>query len=286
MHKSYFGLKEVLVFSAAVAVWVGCQPAAVEETTEEPAPTVAEETEPATPPHWGYGEEAGPAVWGQLSADYAACAEGQNQSPIDLAAATPGEVEEVRAQFPKADLRIVNQGDVLEALDNGHTIQVNYDGGETLTVGDESYRLLQYHFHSPSEHTVGGEHFPMEMHLVHQSSSGGLAVIGVFIEEGEHNHTVDPIWKNLPDEKGEEVELEGVQVDIDEILPISPTTYRYFGSLTTPPCSEGVHWLVMTEPIALSSSQIDDFREVFFGNNRPTQPLNDREVITDRVTGV
>ena len=172
-----------------------------------------------------------------------------------------------------------------DAINNGHTIQVNYSEGDTLSVGEQSYELNQYHFHSPSEHTLEGNHFPMEMHMVHKASDGSLAVIGVFIEEGSHNPAFDPIWANLPGEKGVESHFESVNVDIDELLPESQTTYRYDGSLTTPPCSEGVKWFIATEPIALSSEQIQAFTALITGNNRPVQPLNDRTVVTDRVDG-
>jgi carbonic anhydrase len=142
---------------------------------------------------------------------------------------------------------------------------------------------VQYHFHSPSEHTVKGQHHPMEMHLVHKSADNKLAVIGVFIDEGAHNAAFDPIWSNLPDTKGEEVHVENVMVDVNQLLPASMESYRYDGSLTTPPCSEGVKWIVMTTPIQMSAEQINAFRAIISGNNRPVQPLNSRVVETDRV---
>ena len=249
---------------------------------EDPASAPAAKPSEA---HWGYEEANGPARWGELSTEWTTCGTGRHQSPIDLGSATTGDVSATTMKFPPAKLSIVHQEHVLEALDNGHTIQVNYDGGETLSVGDETYRLLQYHFHSPSEHTVEGKHFPMEMHLVHKSTAGDLAVIGVFLEEGEHNPAFDALWRNLPDRKGERVDLRETDSDIDALLPETRSSYRYDGSLTTPPCSEGVRWIVMTEPVQLGSDQISAFRKVFYGNNRPTQPLNERRVATDRVGG-
>ena len=123
------------------------------------------------------------------------------------------------------------------------------------------------------------------MHLVHKASDGSLAVIGVFIEEGSHNAAFDPIWANLPSEKGVETHFEEVTVNVDDLLPASPTTFRYDGSLTTPPCSEGLKWFVMTQPIQLSSDQIGAFTALIQGNNRPVQPLNDRSIMTDRIGG-
>ena len=149
-------------------------------------------------------------------------------------------------------MTIVHQTHVLDVIDNGHTIQINYDKGETFEIGNESYELRQYHFHSPSEHTINGRHYPMEMHLVHISKDKKLAVIGVFIEEGRHNEVFDTIWSNLPKQTGQEVHLENVQVDIDDMLPKIKATYRYSGSLTIPPCSEGVRWFVLKTPVALS----------------------------------
>jgi carbonic anhydrase len=262
----------------------------------EPAPAAgpqasaaASATRPVAPapsdPHWSYEGESGPSAWGGLSPKFSACAEGKSQSPIDIAGASPGALAALSANFRPAALRIAHHEHIADAINNGHTIQVNYTEGDTLTVGDASYELLQYHFHGPSEHTLEGKHFPMEMHMVHKAADSSLAVIGVFIEEGAHNTAFDPIWANLPKEKGIETHFEGVTVDVDALLPRTRTTYRYDGSLTTPPCSEGVKWFVMTEPIQLSKDQIGAFTALVEGNNRPVQPLNDRTVVTDRVGG-
>jgi carbonic anhydrase len=160
---------------------------------------------------------------------------------------------------------------------------VNYTEGDTLQIGDAQFELLQYHFHSPSEHTVGGRHFPMEMHLVHKSADNKLAVARVFIEEGAENAAFDPVWANLPGQKALETHLEHVTVNVDDLLPKNRATYRYDGSLTTPPCSEGVKWMLFTTPIQLSAKQIGAFREILKWNNRPLQPLSNRTVATERV---
>ncbi len=231
--------------------------------------------------HWGYKASNGPSRWGEMNPEWVLCAKGKKQSPINLTGPTREIVDVMRLNFPAANLTVVHQAHVVDVIDNGHTIQVNYDKGETFQIGNESYELRQYHFHSPSEHTVNGRHYPMEMHLVHESKAAKLAVIGVLIEEGQHNKAFDAVWSNLPKTVGQEVHLEDVQVDIDEMLPKNNSTYRYSGSLTTPPCSEGVSWFVYVEPIQLSSDQIQAFREIFHGNNRPTQPLNDRTIVYD-----
>jgi len=234
-------------------------------------------------PHWTYSGEEGPAHWAALSPGFSACAEGRRQSPVDIRATSSASLPKLRSDFGPAALRIAHHEHVADSLNNGHTIQVSYSPGETLTVGDATYDLVQYHFHSPSEHTVEGKQYPMEMHLVHQSASGGLAVIGVLFEEGAHNAAFDPVWSNLPKSKGTQIHLEHVKVDVDALLPPTRTTYRYDGSLTTPPCSEGVKWFVMTTPVQLSAAQIAAFTALVKDNNRPVQPLNGRVVATDGI---
>ena len=237
----------------------------------------------AEAPHWAYEGEAGPDSWGKLSLEFSTCAVGRSQSPIDIGQTASASLPGIRAVFRPAQLKIAHHEHVADAINNGHTIQVNYSDGDTLTVGDATYELVQFHFHSPSEHTVAGKHFPMEMHFVHKSASGGLAVIGVLIEEGARNAAFDPVLSNLPKEKGVESHFEHVKVNVDDLLPKTRTSYRYDGSLTTPPCWEGVKWLVMTTPVQLSSEQIGAFTALLKGNNRPVQPLNGRVVATDRV---
>ena len=178
----------------------------------------------------------------------------------------------MKTEFPPAELRIAHNAHVADGINNGHTIQINYTGEASLTLGDVSYKLVQYHFHSPSEHTVDGKHFPMEMHMVSKSSDGRLAVVGVFIATGRHNRNFDPVWANLPAKKGMETHVPAVKVDVNALVPTVRTAYRYDGSLTTPPCSEGVKWIVMTTPIEMSSEQIGAFTRPIKDNNRPVQP--------------
>jgi carbonic anhydrase len=150
-----------------------------------------------------------------------------------------------------------------------------------LQLGEASFELEQYHFHAPSEHTVDGRRFPMEMHLVHQAADGEFAVLGVLIDEGAHNAAFDPVFSRLPRRLGERVHLEHVQVDIDDLLPSARHVYRYRGSLTTPPCSEGVRWFVGAQPVELSAGQIETFTSIIHGNNRPLQSRGSREVTLD-----
>ena len=250
------------------------------------APTAA--TRPATPPLgapvWHYEGDTGPSRWSALSPAFAACGEGRSQSPIDIVNPARGETPALKTQFPRAELRIAHHEHIADGINNGHTIQINYAGGDTLAIGDAAYQLAQYHFHGPSEHTVAGKHFPMEMHFVHKSAGGQLAVVAVLIGEGAHNAAFEPVWANLPSAKGVETHYPAVKVDVDALLPTARTSYRYDGSLTTPPCSEGVKWIVMTTPIELSKDQIGAFTSLIHDNNRPLQPLNGRTVLTDSVT--
>jgi carbonic anhydrase len=267
-------------------VLVGCGGAG-QKSHEEPAagPKAREVAPAAEAPHWSYEGEAGPDRWSALSPDWAPCGGGQSQSPIDIHETLRAGLPAMAAGFKPAQLKTIHHAHMAAAINNGHTIQVNYTEGDVLTLGEEPFQLLQYHFHSPSEHTVGGRHYPMEMHMVHKSAGGTLAVIGVFIAEGQHNAAFDPIWSNLPKARGVENHFENVTVDVGSLLPSVRTTYRYRGSLTTPPCSEGVQWIVMTSPIHLSAEQIGAFQSIIQGNNRPVQPLNGRAVATDMLAG-
>jgi carbonic anhydrase len=233
-------------------------------------------------PVWNY-EDKGPATWGTVSPEFVACGEGKRQSPIDIADVKASSDTGIKASYKPASLRVIHTAHMSDILNSGHTIQVNFVQGDTLTIGQDVYVLQQFHFHDPSEHTVNGKHFPMEMHFVHVSADKKLAVVSVLIEQGKANKALEPIWANLPKQKGLETHLEHVTIDVNDLLPRSRATYRYDGSLTTPPCTEGVKWIVMKQPIQLSARQIEAFRSILDGNNRPVQPLNERVVSTDTI---
>ena len=168
----------------------------------------------------------------------------------------------------------------LTILNNGHTIQVNAIAGNLIQLDGEEFELLQFHFHHPSEHTLEDEPFPMEMHFVHANAKGELAVLGIFLREGTENTVLRSVWKAMPSKEAETTTVPDEQVDIAQLLPRDLGTFRYFGSLTTPPCSEIVKWIVFQDPIEVSSAQVDQFRDVFPLNARPTQPLNRRFLLT------
>jgi carbonic anhydrase len=276
-----------LIMVLPLAVNSCSQPATETQPKSVPQETPQAKTRGVAPgqadPHWDYGSDEGPASWGKLNPKFSACGDGKSQSPIDIDRTVKADLPSLKAEFKPAQLKIVHHEHMADVINTGHSIQVNYTEGDTLQIGDAQFELLQYHFHSPSEHTVSGKRFPMEMHLVHQSADKKLAVAGVFIEEGEHNAAFDPVWANLPPQKSVETHLEHLTVNVDDLLPKNRSTYRYDGSLTTPPCSEGVRWMLFTTPIQLSAKQIGAFRDILKGNSRPVQPLNGRAVVTDRV---
>lgn len=217
--------------------------------------------------HWGYAGEIGPEHWGSLADDFSTCGSGQSQSPIDLPGEGTTELADLSFEYTSSALRVIN---------NGHTIQSNIDPGSFLVIDGERYQLLQFHFHAGSEHTVAGEQYPFEVHLVHQNEAGQLAVVGVFFEVGEENAALTPIWEAIPTTVGEENHVDGVTHEASALLPTARTGWSYSGSLTTPPCSEGVSWSVMSEPLQISQEQLDAFRALHDGNFRPVQPLNER----------
>lgn len=221
---------------------------------------------------WGYEAENGPDVWAQLSPEYRLCSVGIHQSPIDIVNPTPAELLPITFNYRPTSLKIHN---------TGNTIEVAYQEGSWIQVDGTKYRLLQFHFHAPSEHTVAGDLYDMEMHLVHGSEDGTLAVIGVLIKSGSTNTAFNTLWHHLPSVPGESAQVNDVVLNASDLLPTTKHTYRYEGSLTTPPCSEGVKWFVLTTPIEMSQSQIAAFKAILYGNNRPVQPLNGRELLVD-----
>jgi len=218
--------------------------------------------------HWSYDGDGAPEKWGDLQSDYKVCKLGAEQTPIDLAAGIKGEPGAARHDYKPMPLRIVN---------NGHTIQVNAEPGSSCLVEGLRYDLLQFHFHHPSEHLMAGERFAMECHFVHKSASGMLAVTGVMIRPGAENAALKAVFDQLPAKAG--AEAGAGTLDPAAVLPRSGGYFRYMGSLTTPPCSEGLTWTVFKEPIELSPAQIQRFAALFPSNARPVQRRNRRFLI-------
>jgi len=218
--------------------------------------------------HWSYSGREGPSHW---ASEFPTCGLGKTQSPIDI---VPSKVatESLPAlefHYQQAELKIV---------DNGHTIMVNYPPGSSLVVGDHRYELVQFHFHKPSEETISGKHSAMVAHLVHKDARGNLAVVAIFLETGIPNHLIETLWRHMPHEKEHEVAVRGVMIDLNELLPKRRGYFTYEGSLTTPPCTEGVRWFVMKSPVRISREEVAAFGKVYPSNARPVQPLNGRKI--------
>lgn len=220
--------------------------------------------------HWSYDGAHGPAHWGVLKDEYRLCASGLMQSPVDL-----GSVAATGSIAIATDYRPVP----LSVLNNGHTVQFNTPGAGTLTGGGTSFELLQVHFHTPSEHVRDGRHAPLEAHFVHRAADGRLAVLGVMVEEGPANPALATVIAHMPKVKADAVAPDGVMVDPAGLLPRDRALYRYMGSLTTPPCSEGVNWHVLATPVTASKEQIAALAAVMHMNARPAQPLHGRLLV-------
>lgn len=223
--------------------------------------------------HWGYEGETGPEYWGALSEEFALCESGRAQSPIDLAGATAVELVGIEFNYGESAGHIVN---------NGHTIQINVAEGSDIVYNGIRYDLLQFHFHHPAEHTIEGQAAPLEAHFVHQDrNSGNLAVVGIMLNEGvEENETWAAVFDQLPQEAGASPAA-GVILNLADFLPERRAYTTYQGSLTTPPCSEIVRWLILDEAVVVSVAQIEAFAALYEGNARPTAPLGERDLLFD-----
>ena len=226
--------------------------------------------EPAAsgPSRWAYEGEHGPAAWARLAPENATCANGKRQSPIDITDGIKVELDAVQFEYRPSGFRVV---------DNGHTVQVNVAPGNKIEVLGKHFELVQFHFHRPSEERIDGKPFDMVVHLLHKSADGKLAVVAVLLERGSAQPVVQAVWNNLPLEKGDEVSAKG-KLDPTELLPSDRRYYTYMGSLTTPPCSEGVLWMVMKTPVHISPEQLDIFSRFYPMNARPVQALHGRTI--------
>lgn len=221
-------------------------------------------------PEFSYVGADGPGAWGDLSPDYAACADGSAQSPVDLADAAPRSLPDLQFDYRRGPLSLKN---------TVHTVQADETPGSVLTVDGQRFPLVQFHLHEPSEHTVDGRRFDGELHLVHRDDAGRIAVVSVLLTEGAPDAALAPFLDALP--LGAAATAQVADFDPTALLPATRRTFRYEGSLTTPPCTEGVRWLVMTTPVEVSRAQLDAFRAVISENDRPLQPLHGRQLLLD-----
>ncbi len=218
---------------------------------------------------WTYDGATGPENWAQLTPENGACA-GVNQSPIDLTGFIEAELKPIEFAY---------QAGGNEILNNGHTVQVNYKKGSSMKIDGITFNLLQFHFHAPSENHINGKSYPMEAHFVHADKDGNLAVVALMFEQGKENKALQGAWSQIPGHAGDKTALKSV-ADANKILPDNKDYYRFNGSLTTPPCSEGVRWFVMKDAVSASKEQIHAFEHVMHhANNRPIQATNARPVL-------
>ena len=220
---------------------------------------------------WRYEGEAGPQAWGQLKPAFNVCAIGKRQSPIQIE-------ESATLQGPAEPLVFNYQPSSGTVINNGRTIQVDLVGDNSVTVRDSTFKLLQFHFHHPSEERVNNKGFSMVAHLVHKNPEGQLAIVAVLLDPGAANALIDKVWTHMPLDAGDRVRLPAGLINMNELLPKDQRYYQFMGSLTTPPCSEGVLWMVLKQPTTVSPSQIKLFSQLFPHNARPVQPVNGRAV--------
>lgn len=218
---------------------------------------------------WGYSAEIGPEKWGDLNKSWHACKTGKQQSPVDIKNTKSQKLETLKFDYKDSPLVVIN---------TGSTVELKLPKTNTLTIGDSSYHLLQLHFHTPSEHTRLGKKRPMEVHFVHKNDEGQLAVVAVFMRYGKSNALFDTILKNAPKSKGKN-KVKGVTINPKDLHAANMKVYfNYTGSLTTPPCSEGVRWFVMKNSVRVSKAQVKAFKEFYNGNARPVQAINGRTI--------
>jgi carbonic anhydrase len=223
---------------------------------------------------WSYEGPTGPQHWGDLSPCYAACSTGLSQSPVDLGALEPSRLRSGVFHYGPTAIVLLN---------DGHTIKADYPPAAGYLVDGARFDLVELHFHHPSEHAWRGKRYAMELHLVHRTAAGLAGVVGVFLEERRRpdNPALEVLWQNLPTTKGVRTYLP-VPFDAASLLPSDRHGIRYIGSLTTPPCTEGVRWWVLDQPIPISSDQVARFAALFADNSRPLQPLNGRKLLAER----
>jgi carbonic anhydrase len=254
--------------AARLAAAAKAKKASVTRREAVAAITQAPPARPFHSDHWSYEGETGPANWGKINAAWSKCDTGTRQSPIDLRDGMKVDLEQISFDYKPSGFNVV---------DNGHTVQVTVGGGNFITVQNRSYELLQFHFHRPSEERVNGKGFEMVVHMVHKDPEGKLAVLAVLLERGKGNNLIQTVWNNLPLEKLDVVSP-NVVLDVAEILPQRRDYFTFMGSLTTPPCNEGVLWLVMKQPMQASPAQMALFSRMYPLNARPIQASSGRMI--------
>lgn len=222
--------------------------------------------------HWSYKGEGSPEHWGELDETYKTCQSGMYQSPIDIDSTANAHLFPLQTHYIDGPVTLTN---------NGHTIQASEqtDTRDTITLDKQTWTLQQFHFHAPSENTVHGKHYAMEMHLVHKNTKGELVVVAVMFDKGAENRELDKLWSVMPQQADLNVSIKQ-DLNLNTLLPKDKTYWRFSGSLTTPPCSEGVTWIVLKHPLTMSAEQLEKFTHTMHhDNNRPVQSLHGRVVV-------
>lgn len=239
--------------------------------------------------HWSYEGKTGPSHWAKLNPHFAVCSVGKSQSPLNISPKITDQTTKLELQYKATALNIVKDGltslmigQEQTIINDGHSIQLNFPAegvSETIRFNNEEFKLIQFHFHTPSENKLNGQSYPLEIHFVHQGKNGSLAVIGVLVKSGQENPALQKIIDNIPTGKNEAVEVKGESLSPAELLPTNLKHYDFMESLTTPPCAEGVQWVVMENSITASPSQISAIKAATNGYNaRPIQSRNKREI--------
>ncbi len=252
--------KRIILAAVLTVTWI---------YAEAPKETVEIEEKYTHKLHWSYEGETSPEHWAEIDKNFFLCKEGSNQSPINLAGFIEAELTPIEFNYHLSATEIVN---------NGHTEQVNVKKGSSITLDGTVFHLKQFHFHTPSENHINGKEYPLEAHFVHLSDNGTLAVVAVMFEEGPENVGLEELWKVMPTKEGGHHKVEAKH--LNTLLPKNRDYYRFNGSLTTPPCSEGVRWLMMKNTVTLSKDEIKAFKNVVhLHNNRPIQATNARVIL-------
>jgi carbonic anhydrase len=277
----------LLVLVSLSAIFFSCNDRSSKENPgsgqKESTATAPGKPESERPVHWSYVHEGGAAGWAELSPAYAACGSGKSQSPISLPASSSTGSANFKIEYKTTGLRISHNEHMEELINNGHTIQVTPQHGSLVTYEGKRYHLKQFHFHTPSEHLVDGKNFPMEIHFVHEADDKNLLVIGVLVKEGKQNNNFDTLVRHLPNNVGEKLTHEHIKLDLVRHIPTDIKAYHYIGSLTTPPCTENVQWMVLRNFMEMSKEQVNAFFSRIGNNNRPVQPLHGREIKADHI---
>ena len=223
--------------------------------------------------HWSYEGDGGPAHWGELKEEFATCKTGGMQSPVNIPSNSESSEDGPVISYSTKPFSVI---------DNGHTVQANLEEGNTITLEGKKYSMKQIHFHSPSENQLNGKSFPLEGHIVHKAEDGSLAVVGIFFDsaaDAKENPVLNKIWAHVPAEKEKDHKVEGEMLDLTMIFPEERSMFRFDGSLTTPPCSEGVKWNVFEGVTKIPAQQIEAFKKHYSNNARPVQDLHGRKIL-------